>query len=71
MSRVNPFRGKGDVKCELKILTHKKTFDHLSHNIFYIVDFFFSPPILIGEHNGGQNLQSKMTVNFLSEKKWE
>lgn len=28
ISSVNPFRGKGDVECELKILTHDKTFEY-------------------------------------------
>lgn len=50
ISSVNPFRGKGDVKCELKILTHDKTFVHFSHKVFCFVVlvwcffFFPSPP---------------------------
>lgn len=52
----------------LKILTHNKTFEHFSHNFFFILLTFFFPSILIEEHSGGQNLQSKMTINFLNEK---
>lgn len=48
ISSVNPFRGKGDVKCELKILTHDKTFEYFSHKVFCFVGlfwfFFPSPP---------------------------
>lgn len=45
---VNPSRGKGDVKCELKILTHDKTFESFSHKVFCFVRLFsirgfFSP----------------------------
>lgn len=47
---VNPSRGKGDVKCELKILTHDKTLEYFSHKVFCFVGlfsirvFFFSSP---------------------------
>lgn len=50
ISSVNPFRGKGDVKCELKILTHDKTFEYFSHKVslfcwlVLVLGFFPSPP---------------------------
>lgn len=37
---VNPSREKGDVKCELKILTHDKTCAYFSHKVFCFVGLF-------------------------------